>query len=304
MKKCLLHLAVILSLAIPAVYAQEEEIENPVVQEAVDRFRANDFDGALAMLLGELQQSPDDAEVHNALAIVYMRQEEVDKSLEHFNRAIELRPRYFKSINNKFSFLVSLNRHSEALEFMSEVTSRNPDYALGWHNKAALEMQMRQLDTALESINKAQELMPDDPVPLFKRGQIYLLLRDYDQAERDFQRVLELTPSFSQAAEGLKMIETTREKLAEGHIRVRQILVRDKALAERLHSELEAGADFIDLAVEYSQDTSARFGGDLGLVKKGGLIAVLEEAMFALAPGEISDVVESPAGYHIFLREE
>jgi peptidyl-prolyl cis-trans isomerase C len=73
----------------------------------------------------------------------------------------------------------------------------------------------------------------------------------------------------------------------------------EKALARAR----EPGADFGALAQEYSDDTSASDGGDLGFVRAEVLVEPFAEAAFALEPGQISDVVESPFGLHIILVE-
>ncbi len=62
---------------------------------------------------------------------------------------------------------------------------------------------------------------------------------------------------------------------------------------------LEEGADFDSVAKEYSDDPSAEFGGKLGFTNRGDLVSAYEEAAYALEPGEISSIVESPFGFHI-----
>ncbi|MDF1485566.1 peptidylprolyl isomerase [Ramlibacter sp. H39-3-26] len=58
-------------------------------------------------------------------------------------------------------------------------------------------------------------------------------------------------------------------------------------------------ADFAALAREYSQDASAKAGGDLGWASPGQFVPEFEDAMDALAPGEISDPVISRFGVHL-----
>jgi len=59
-------------------------------------------------------------------------------------------------------------------------------------------------------------------------------------------------------------------------------------------------ADFAQLAKQYSQDTgSASQGGDLGFFARGAMVKPFEDAVFKMAPGEISEPVRSDFGYHI-----
>jgi peptidyl-prolyl cis-trans isomerase D len=59
-------------------------------------------------------------------------------------------------------------------------------------------------------------------------------------------------------------------------------------------------ANFAQLAKQYSQDTgSASQGGDLGFFARGAMAKPFEDAVFKMAPGEISEPVLSDFGYHI-----
>jgi peptidyl-prolyl cis-trans isomerase C len=77
-----------------------------------------------------------------------------------------------------------------------------------------------------------------------------------------------------------------------------------RARAEDLLEELEGGADFAELAREYSEGPSAQNGGSLPQFSRGEMVPPFEEAAFALEPGEISDVVETRFGFHIIRVEE
>lgn len=64
-------------------------------------------------------------------------------------------------------------------------------------------------------------------------------------------------------------------------------------------------AKFDALAKQYSQDPgSAQNGGDLGVFGRGTMVKPFEDAVFGMAPGAVSDLVESEFGYHIIKLTE
>jgi peptidyl-prolyl cis-trans isomerase D len=68
-------------------------------------------------------------------------------------------------------------------------------------------------------------------------------------------------------------------------------------------AQLQRGADFAKLAEQKSQDPgSAKNGGALGLVARGQMVKAFEDAAWGLQPGELSQPVESPFGWHIIWR--
>jgi peptidyl-prolyl cis-trans isomerase C len=73
-----------------------------------------------------------------------------------------------------------------------------------------------------------------------------------------------------------------------------------KAKADQLLEDVKAGKDFAALAKEHSQDPgSAVQGGDLGIFQRGQMVGPFNDVAFSLAPGAVSDVVETQFGYHI-----
>jgi hypothetical protein len=78
-----------------------------------------------------------------------------------------------------------------------------------------------------------------------------------------------------------------------------------RALADDIRERAVAGEDFAGLARQYSADPgSAQQGGDLGWFERGRMVRPFEDAAFALSPGEVSEVVETPFGLHVIRVEE
>ena len=119
-------------------------------------------------------------------------------------------------------------------------------------------------------------------------------------------------------AEAHKIYNKTVEQIGpDGMIRVAHILIRAQQQApqsewdaakvriDSIYNALKNGADFEELAKRVSQDPgSARQGGLLPFVQRGQLVKEFENAAYALQPGEMSGVIQSPYGYHIILLKD
>ena len=77
-------------------------------------------------------------------------------------------------------------------------------------------------------------------------------------------------------------------------------IAKQAALARRIHQQLEQGADFAQTAVRYSQSETALNGGDMGWRPISEVPRLFAERVRSMRPGELSDVIRSPSGFHIF----
>jgi peptidyl-prolyl cis-trans isomerase D len=108
----------------------------------------------------------------------------------------------------------------------------------------------------------------------------------YDERKRDLQ-----TPEQRSASHILLTIDDGADEDAVAEARAR---------LEDLKKQIDGGASFVDLAREHSEDPgSAGQGGSLGTISRGFMDPAFEDAVFALALGEVSDPVRSAFGLHL-----
>ncbi|MGL4209388.1 MAG: peptidylprolyl isomerase [Candidatus Adiutrix sp.] len=161
----------------------------------------------------------------------------------------------------------------------------------------------------------------DDP------SQLYKDLARYGESEeqlkeqlaktlalRNWQRFAFIEDIKVSDAEAKSFYDARIDDMAhEGMMRISQILfgvplaaqpnTKSEALktAEAVLAKLQGGADFAQMAAEYSNEPDAKAtGGDMGWLPLNRPQLFIDETVFNLKAGEISAVLESPVGFHIF----
>jgi len=100
--------------------------------------------------------------------------------------------------------------------------------------------------------------------------------------------------------EVLEYYEQNKDSFTEKEqVHLYNILLETEEDAQNVLEQLKAGGDFSEISKTKSTGPSAAQGGDMGFISKGSTIPEIDEAVFALKVGELTDIIKSDYGFHI-----
>ena len=138
-------------------------------------------------------------------------------------------------------------------------------------------------DKMLEDYNMSSDKFKET----IKKDQIYQKHRDWFEKKH---------PVSDKDAK--KYFDEHKETLAQ--VKASHILVADENTANEVKKKIDDGADFAELAKEYSKDTAnSNKGGDLGYFTKDKMVKEFADKAFSMKKGEVSEPVKTSYGYHI-----
>ena len=113
---------------------------------------------------------------------------------------------------------------------------------------------------------------------------------------------------FKKVTNNVKVTDADIQKYYKSHLSqygtpeqrdIAHILVKKKALADQLYTQVQGGANFAALAKKYSQDPGSKKQGGKLTISKGQTVAPFDQTAFLMKTGEVSHPVKTEFGYHI-----
>ncbi len=135
-------------------------------------------------------------------------------------------------------------------------------------------------------------LKPGETTPILRSAAGFHIVRVIDRKGGASSGV----PAQVQQTRARHILIKTSEVVSDADARRRLVDLRERVV--------QGGASFADLARIHSADLSASKGGDLGWIYPGDTVPEFEQTMDALKPGELSQPVQSPFGWHLILVED
>lgn len=179
--------------------------------------------------------------------------------------------------------------------------------------RMGIEVGEGEIDQVVEGIKRKNLISDDELKENLKRENISYEsfrqgIRDAIIRERVISRMV--TPELNLDDRKLReYYDLHKDEFKEEEVRLRQVFISgvredSRERAKKALSLIIKGVPFEEVAKEYSDEPSGKYGGDIGFVKKNDLIPELRDALKGKAKGEITEIVRSTYGYHILRLEE
>ncbi|MBI5182536.1 MAG: peptidylprolyl isomerase [Nitrospirae bacterium] len=178
-----------------------------------------------------------------------------------------------------------------------------------------ITINQKEVDTALEDI-KARNALPDDEALKRALAMENLTLEQYKKELTEQITIMRLVSReirsnivISETEIKGYYEENKNEYAVLEEVRLRVILFKEKDDVEMnkamdVLNQIKNGADFADIARRYSEDPTAKDGGDIGFIKKGQMLPEFEKTALSLKNGEVSDIIKTPSGYYLIKVED
>ena len=222
-------------------------------------------------------------------------------------RLQEIYPEVQQRLGDKPPAIIELSARDEARERVIEeaLIEQEIDRVNPPADEALVQQELKKMLKKQETKRQLKQAGRNREIVINNmRKQLYRRLQAYEIMEAAMHQ----DPASDEDVEEFYNKNINHFKTLE-QVHASHILIRDKSDIgrEKLDAVIEAldsGRDFEELAREFSEDTSAEQGGDLGWLPRGQTVAKFEKVAFSLELDEISDPFETQFGWHIVRLHE
>ena len=164
------------------------------------------FDNAKQQFCLALKYRSDFAEVYNNLGVVYQRQNDLLKALEHFTTACEKKEQHLEALCNLAKVQLQLNYLDSSINTSLRLLSFAPSHADSHLNIAICKQRKGIYTEAKTHVEKALSLYPDSAQALLTQGDILGFMKMNSRAIDSYQKALRIDPSFQPALNNLALL--------------------------------------------------------------------------------------------------
>ncbi|MDY0363008.1 MAG: tetratricopeptide repeat protein [Desulforegulaceae bacterium] len=146
-----------------------------------------------------LEKSPEKPRVVLNMGVCHHNNQQFEKALGYYDRAIELKPDYGEAYSKKGAVLEKLGNNEESIFYIKKAIELKPDYIENYKLMGFIYNSRNQPDKAISYLETVLKKYPDYIEARMNLGNSYILKNDYNQALIQFLRVIETDPEYYMA---------------------------------------------------------------------------------------------------------
>jgi protein O-mannosyl-transferase len=152
---------------------------------------------------------------HLNLGNVLAKRDEIDQAIQHYLRAVELKPDFFKALCNVGSHFLERGELEKAIHYYSDALKINPDHAGAHFKLAEAFAEKGKLNEAIEHNLMAISLQPDYPMAHYNLGVLRQNQGNTSEAIEHYEQALKNQPDYAKAHVNIGVILHTNGEVAE-----------------------------------------------------------------------------------------
>lgn len=242
------------------------------------------------------------------LGVSYMGANSPDEAIESWRRALTSKPDYAEALMNMGIGFQAKGMSDSARYYWERSLDIKKDFIGARVALARLAVAESRLADARFQYHTVIDSGVKDPRIFSELAFVYERIEDFDTALSYYDKALTLAPDATEIRTSMAIVRDKVNEYSEGlktnKIRIRHIVVGQRAEAEDMLTRVRNGEDFAELARTYSIDGTSVNGGDLGFFGMGEMLPAFEDAVNKIGRGDVTDVIQTAMGYHIIKREE
>lgn len=230
---------------------QEDPMAGYDVQQLMDlgeKFLvAGDTGQALRYLVAAEKKLPNDPVIQYDLGLAYDARQIPDKALEHFHRALQLKPDYAEAQNALGAFYAQQGHPDEALRYFQMALEnpfyRTPQYV--YFNMGRIYEQQNDLETALQQYRRAVQIRANYTPAIYQMGKVLEALNRTEKARQAYAEAIHYNPDHvpAQFAYGRLCLKTGRLNQAINAFQSVLDLAPRSELANQARTYLQSAMD-------------------------------------------------------------
>ncbi len=219
------------------------------------------FTEAIEHFQKAIEIKPGYAAAYNNLGTAFLNQGRLDEAAEYYHRALEIYPGFAESHNNLGLLLARQGRTAEAMEHYQRAIELNPNRAEFYINLGNLFATQGRSAEAIAQLHRAIDLNPDYPEAHYNLGMAFGTLGHLDEAVRQYRKAIKIKPDYANAHGNLANVLVAQGKLDEAIAEYRQTLELEPKSAQahfRFGQALQTQHKFEAAMKEYQKALESR----------------------------------------------